>query len=89
MEPAVVYNRDEINQKIPFPVIVENFHKRLWDKGKRDYYTTFTEKERQSIGAYFRHFEKWYLVNGTPEKATFVIRNLELISRAGNFFASI
>jgi len=89
MEPAVVYNRDEINQKIPFPVIVENFHKRLCGKGKREYYSEFTEKERQSIGAYFRQFEKWYLKKGTPEKATFVIRNLELINRAGNFFASV
>lgn len=89
MEPAVIYNRGEINQKIPYPIIVENFHKRLWGEGKRRYYSEFTESERQSIGSYLRLFKPWYLIKGTPEKATFAVRNLKLLNRACNFFASL
>ena len=89
MEAAIKYTRDEINYEIPFPVIVENWEKRLTGKGKRAYHETFTPKERKSIGMYYPRFYKWYLVKGVPKDCIFLLRNIELLKRAGNFFACI
>jgi len=89
MELAVKYSRDEINAEIPYAVIVENWDKRLSGRGKRMYEEEFSLKERMSIGNYYPRFYKWYLVKGVPEHCTFVIRNIRLLQRAGNFFASI
>ena len=88
MEVSVLYDREEINQKIPFPVIVENWKKKEFGKGKREYNAKFTDKEKATITAYISRFRKWYLI-GTPEKCNFVLRNVILLERAGNFFASI
>lgn len=89
MEFAVKYSREEINTDIPYAVIVENWDKRLTGSGKRKYEKAFTLKERMSIGMYYPRFYKWHLINGTPDSCTFVLRNVELLKRAGNFFASI
>jgi len=89
MELAVIYYADEINQKIPFPVIVERWEKKNFGQGKREYYKEFNDKERRTLAAYYPRFYKWYLVKGTPEKCAFAMKNLELLNRAGNFFASI
>jgi len=89
MEIAVKYSRDEINTEIPYAVIVENWSKRLVGKGRREYLKAFTLKERMSIGMYYPKFYKWYLITGVPDHFTFVLRNVELLQRAGNFFARI
>lgn len=89
MEVAVKYSREEINMEIPYGVIVENWDKRLFGKGKRRYNEEFTHREIMSISAYYSRFYKWYLVKGVPAHSTFLIRNIELLKRAGNFFASL
>jgi len=88
-ELLVLYNRDEINNEIPFPVIVENWDKKSFGKVKRAYYAEFDEKERHTIACYISRFRNWYLVKGTPEKCNFTFKNIAVIQRAGNFFASI
>jgi len=89
MELAVRYSRDEINAEIPYAIIVENWDKRLFGKGKRLYDQTFTLREKMSIGGYYTKFYKWYLVKGVPPHSTFVVRNVELLKRAGDFFANL
>lgn len=89
MEIAVRYSREEINAEIPYAVIVENWDKHLFGRGKRLYDKTFTLKEKMSIGSYYTRFYKWYLVKGVPPYCTFIVRNVELLKRAGNFFACI
>jgi len=89
MELAIKYSSDEINREIPYAVIVESWDKRLFGKGKREYEKTFTLKERRPIAGYYVRFYNWHLVKGVPDSCTFTLRNVELLQRAGDFFAEI
>jgi hypothetical protein len=89
MELAIKLSRDEINDQIPYPVIVECWEKKATGPGKRKYYAEFNEKERMSIGMYYPKFRKWYLVTGVPDSCTFLAKNLPVLQKAGNFFANL
>jgi len=86
---SVEYSRDEINQKIPYAIIVEGREKKNYGRVKREYLKEFNIKERQTIGVYYNIFYKWYLVKGVPDSYHFTIKNLQLLDRAGNFFGNI
>ena len=87
-ELSVKYSREEINIKIPFMVIVENFKKRYTFSGRMKYLKSFTIEERKRIRKFYRLFYNWYLIKGVPEHHFFTAEDIQLIDRAGNFFGS-
>ena len=82
-------NSDEINA-LGYQCMVESWDKKNFGKGKRKWLAEFDEGERKYLSAMYKRFYKWYLMTGPPQTFTFRnIKNLELIQRAINFFASI
>jgi len=89
MKLVVKMDRQDIANKIPFAVIVENWESKSFGKNKRKYYNEFNEKERRILASYYKTFYRWYLVTGIPSSSVLTFENIELIGRAGNFFADI
>lgn len=84
---AIRYNRDELGQRIPFQIIVENFNRRYSTSPKRrSYLVTFTLEERKEIRKWYKIFYGWYLTKGIPKSYTFTAIELELIDRMENWF---
>jgi hypothetical protein len=89
MEIAYKLNREELNDKIPYAVIVERWEKKNFGREKAKYWEEFSPKERRELVKWNTKFYKWYLVKGLPDFAYFNEEDLKLLERAGNFFASI
>lgn len=74
----------------PLFVIVECYDHKKHGKGKREYLSQFSDKERKVISQYYGKLYDWYLRRGIPQDGVEMsLSTYELLCRAANFFASI
>ena len=91
---AYVFNRDELAE-LPYAVIVENWHKAVGREAsyskRKAYHAEFNEAERKILSWWYHNrLYKWYLHTGLPKMQIFKkLETVQLIQRAGNFFASV
>lgn len=91
MRLAITLNQDEL-AALPIALVMESWHrfvtKKAGGKQRRAYQEEFTSSERATLAQYHSMFYRWIMRDGFPNEHTF--RNptdIELIERAGNFFA--
>ena len=89
VQVMIVLNHIKFKQLIPYPVIVESWDKIKSGKPKREWLKQFTEEERKRIAYYYKKFYDWYLLTGAPMSISLKSKNITLLQRAVNFFASI
>ena len=85
----LVLSHIKFKQLIPYPVIVESWDRIKSGKAKREWLKQFTEEERDRIAYYQKKFHDWYLITGAPMSISIKSKNIALLERAINFFATI
>lgn len=84
-----VWSSAAFRRACQYPVIVENWDKRLHGSKRRKYHAAFTEKERATIARWQTKFSDWYLRSGTPTRVMMKLETFDLLRRAVHFFASV
>jgi len=86
---VTVFNQEEVNAT-QFPIIVENWDKKNFGKGKRIFRENFkTEPEKDKLRKLYRDFYQWYLVRGTPKEICWTVQTYEFVKRAVSVFAQM
>lgn len=86
---VLVLSHIKFKQLVAYPVIVEAWDKVKSGKAKREWLKQFTEEDRARIAYYQKKFYDWYLVTGAPMSISVKSKNITLLQRAVDFFASI
>lgn len=74
----------------PMFVIVETYDHKKYGKGKREYLAQFNEQERKVISKWYLRLYAFHLRTGIPAVGVLMsMRDLEILRRASNFFATI
>jgi len=87
VEIRVKLTREEVQEKIPYPVICETRYGAMWDtrKVRQRWLAEFDEETRAEAESLFRLAHKWYLVAGVPDVVEMSGRTLALWLRLGEF----
>ena len=91
VEIRIKLTRDEVNEKIPYPVICETRYGSTWDtrKVRNRWREEFDEETRAEAEALFRLAHKWYLTTGVPDEVEMSGRTFALWLRLGEFCGGI
>ena len=91
MEIMMRFNRDEIVELIPYPIICETMCGSKWGTGRvrRKYLETFTPPERETISRLKAQAYSWHLVKGVPEFVSMLPKTYKLWQRLADFCMSI
>ena len=93
MKLVLEFSRYDLG-KLPIAVIIENRGKCVGREAsgskRRKYEAEFTEHERKVLYSHHALFYRWIISAGFPKRHTFrKMETIELIKRAGSFFASV
>ena len=83
------FSGEFFQSQVAFPVILEGWDRRNQGQTGRAYITEFSDEERKRLEEYYPIFYRWYFVQGTPQKVTINLRDMDLLKRAANFFGTI
>jgi len=91
MKMMVVFNRKEIQERIPYAMICETRYGSKWEttKRKRRWAQEFTQSERDMASKLFSLSHVWYLTKGVPDEQIMSFKTLELWERIAAFCASL
>lgn len=91
MKVMLVFDRNEINEEIPYRVICEAREGCRWNTGRRKrlWNELFSKEEKEACTRLFRLARSWYLVKGTPDSISLTPKTLALWRKLGDFCASI
>lgn len=91
MRTMIKLNREEIQNNIPYTLIVETRYGRRWNTGKRKRLWTreFSESERKLLSSWTSKFHRWCFISGAPEEIIMSLTTYTLLQRFGNFCAMI
>ena len=91
VEIRIKLTHDEVNDKIPYPVICESRFGSCWDtrKVRNRWQEEFDEETRAEAEVLFRQARSWYLGAGVPDEVEMSGRTFALWLRLGEFFGSI
>lgn len=82
-----VFSGEAFLRLVPYPVIVEGWHRRLEGRAKRAYQAEFTKAEQRVLECWHARFARWHLRSGTPRRVACRVTSLTLLKRATEFFA--
>jgi len=87
----VTLTHDEVQDKIPYPVICEMRYGARWDTSRRRrlWMQEFTEAERKAASDLFKHAHSWYFVKGVPNEVKMKGTTLALWMKLGAFCGSL
>lgn len=91
VEIRIKLTHDEVNEKIPYPVICETRWGSTWDtrKVRTRWLEEFDEETREEAEKLFRLAHKWYLTTGVPDEVEMSGRVFALWLRLGEFCGGI
>lgn len=83
--------RDDIQQKIPYPVVCEARYGARWNTGtvRRRWTSEFTQLERSQAYRLFAQARLWHLIRGVPNEIKMTSDTYSLWQKLGNFCATI
>ena len=87
MEFYISLNREEIQERIPYPVVAETMSCSIWNTGKRKRLMKqyFTEAEIEATYRLHRQAREWHLYKGVPDEVKMTYRTYELWQRLASF----
>lgn len=87
----IVFDRDEIEQKLAYRLICETRESSVWDTGRRRrrWVTEFTYREREAAARIFAQAHSWYLVKGLHDSVRMSLGTLELWQKLEAFCGSL
>ena len=87
MKLYISLNHDEIQERIPYPIVAETMSRAIWNTSKRKRLMKqhFTESEIEAIYRLHRQAYSWYLVKGVPDEVKMTLHTYELWQRLANF----
>ena len=85
------FEREEIQNAIPYAFICETRYGKTWDtmRRKREWTRWFSEKEREKCSKLFSQSHIWYLVKGVPDTVVMSQDTYDLWMKLAAFCASI
>ena len=87
----IEFDRDEIQQRLPYDLIGETASCAVWNTGRRKrlFKERFTETERELCYEIIKRAKKWLLVTGVPESEKMRATTFALWIRLGEFCLEI
>lgn len=87
MKLYISFDRDEIQEKIPYAVVAETMSGAYWNTGKRKRLMKkyFTESEIEATYRLHKQAYSWYLVKGVPDEIKMTFKTYELWQRLASF----
>lgn len=87
MKLYISLNHDEIQERIPYPIVAETMSRAVWNTGKRKRLMKqyFTESEIEAIYRLHKQAYSWYLVKGVSDEVKMTLHTYELWQRLANF----
>jgi transposase len=87
MKLYISLNHDEIQEKIPYPIVAETMSRAIWNTGKRKRLMKqyFTESEIEAIYRLHRQAYSWYLVKGVPDEVKMTLSTYKLWHKLADF----
>lgn len=87
MKLYISLNHDEIQERIPYPIVAETMSRSVWNTGKRKRLMKqyFNESEIEATYRIHKQAHSWYLVKGVPDEVKMTLHTYELWQRLANF----
>lgn len=91
VEIRIKLTHDEVNEKIPYPVICETRWGSAWDTRavRNRWREEFDEETREEAEALFQQARRWHLTTGVPDEVSMSGRTFALWLRLGEFCGGI
>ena len=87
----LIFNHDEINEKIPYALVAETMSGARWNTGRRKRLMKqyFTESEIDAIYRLHKQAYSWYLVKGVPDEVKMTMNTYKLWDKLAKFCCEI
>lgn len=91
MKLYISLNHDEIQERIPYPIVAETMSRAVWNTGKRKRLMKqyFTESEIEATYRLHKQAYDWYLRKGVPDEVKMTLHTYELWQRLASFCCMI
>ena len=90
-ETYIVFDREEVQRRIPYALVAETMGGSRWGTGRRKrlWSQQFTEAEREKAGKLHAQARDWYLVHGVPEEVKMTPKTILLWDKLAEFCACL
>jgi transposase len=87
MKLYISLNHDEIQERIPYPIVAETMSRAVWNTGKRKRLMKqyFTESEIEATYRLHKQAYDWYLRKGVPDEVKMTLHTYELWHKLADF----
>lgn len=87
----IALNREEIQERIPYPIVAETMSSSVWNTGKRKRLMKeyFTEAEIEATYRLHRQAYDWHLRKGVPDEVKMTMSTYHLWQKLANFCCEI
>lgn len=91
VETMITLTRNEVYEKIPYPLVCETRYGKSWNTRKvhEKWLKEFTVEERQICYILFKKSRLWHIVRGVPDTVTMTTKTFQMWIKLGVFCGSL